>query len=121
MNCDCDCHKKNAETDLKKCKESSKRKTDEINLLKRRLMATTIAIAIGGTILGKEAVDKIVEYFQAYDKVKQAIDNSVSMTDQQLKHNTDDSIGYWGVSVLPSPSTLAVFALPLLVPVKRRR
>ena len=103
MNCDCDCHKKNAETDLKKCKESSKRKTDEINLLKRRLMVTTIAIAIGGTVLGKEAVDKIVEYFQTYDKVKQAIDSSA------------------GVSVLPAPGTLAVFALPLLVPVKRRR
>ena len=103
MSCNCDCHKKNAETDLKKCKESSKRKTDEINLLKRRLMATTIAIAIGGTVLGKEAVDKIVEYFQAYDKVKQAIDGSA------------------GVSVLPAPSTLAVFALPLLVPVRRRR
>ena len=103
MNCNCDCHKKNAETDLKKCKESSKRKTDEINLLKRRLMVTIIAIAIGGTVLGKEAVDKIVEYFQAYDKVKQAIDGSS------------------GVSVLPAPGTLAVFALPLLIPTKRRR
>ena len=119
--CICDCHKKNAESELKKCQENSKRKSNEIHLLKKKLMVATIAIAVGGTLMGKEAVDKIVEYFQAYDKVKQAIDNSVSMTDEQLKHNSDDSIGYWGVSVLPSPSVLSVFALTALMPTKRRR
>lgn len=119
--CNCDCHKKNAESELKKCQENSKRKSNEIHLLKKKLMVATIAIAVGGTLMGKEAVDKIVEYFQAYDKVKQAIDNSVSMTDEQLKHNSDDSIGYWGVSVLPSPSVLSVFALTALMPTKRRR
>tara|TARA_R100000458_G_scaffold22437_1_gene20105 strand:+ start:84 stop:449 length:366 start_codon:yes stop_codon:yes gene_type:complete len=121
MNCDCDCHKKNAESELKKCQENSKRKSNEINLLKKKLMAATIAIAVGGTLMGKETIDKIVEYFQAYDKVKQSIDNSISMTDEQLKYNTDDSIGYWGVSVLPAPSALSVFALPLLMPTRRRR
>ena len=119
--CNCDCHKKNAESELKKCQENSKRKSNEIHLLKKKLMVATIAIAVGGTLMGKEAVDKIVEYFQAYDKVKQAIDNSVSMTDEQLKHNSDDSIGCWGVSVLPSPSVLSVFALTALMPTKRRR
>ena len=119
--CNCECHKKNAESDLKKWQENSKRKSNEIHVLKKKLMVATVAIAVGGTLMGKEAVDKIVEYFQAYDKVKQAIDNSISMTDEQLKHNTDDSIGYWGVSVLPAPSALSVFALPLLMPTRRRR
>ena len=119
--CNCECHKKNAESDLKKCQENSKRKSNEIHVLKKKLMVATVAIAVGGTLMGKEAFDKIVEYFQAYDKVKQAIDNSISMTDEQLKHNTDDSIGYWGVSVLPAPSALSVFALPLLMPTRRRR
>ena len=119
--CNCDCHKKSAESELKKCQENSKRKSNEIGLLKKKLMIATIAIAVGGTLMGKEVVDKIVEYFQAYDKVKQAIDNSISMTDEQLKHNSDDSIGYWGVSVLPSPSVLSVFALTALMPTKRRR
>ena len=119
--CNCECHKKNAESDLKKCQENSKRKSNEIHVLKKKLMVATVAIAVGGTLMGKEAVDKIVEYFQAYDKVKQAIDNSISMTDEQLKHNTDDSIGYWGVSVLPAPRALSVFALPLLMPTRRRR
>tara|TARA_Y100001938_G_C7885084_1_gene326963 strand:+ start:77 stop:442 length:366 start_codon:yes stop_codon:yes gene_type:complete len=121
MNCDCDCHKKTKENDLKNCKENSKRKTNEINILKRKLMVATIAIAIGGTLMGKETIDKIVEYFQAYDKVKQSIDKSISLTDEQLKYNTDDSLAYWGVSVLPAPSALSVFALPLLMPTPRRK
>ena len=116
MNCDCDCHKKNAETDLKKCKESSKRKTDEINVLKRRLMVTTIAIAIGGTVLGKEAVDKIIEYFQTYDKVKQAIDG----VGYDSEYKTDIPLPvYYGSS--PSPGTMGVFAIALLTPIRRRR
>ena len=113
--CNCDCHKKSAESELKKCQENSKRKSNEIHVLKKKLMVATIAIAIGGTLMGKDTVDKIVEYFQAYDKVKQAIDN-VS------QRQTDYEIGmpiYYGVS--PSPSALAVFALPLLTPTPRRK
>tara|TARA_R100000808_G_C2153975_1_gene164681 strand:+ start:2344 stop:2718 length:375 start_codon:yes stop_codon:yes gene_type:complete len=119
--CNCDCHKKNAESDLKKCQEQNKKKTREIGELRQKLMMATIAIAIVGTLVSKQAFDFCIEYFEKYDKVKQAIDNSISMTDEQLKHNSDDSIGYWGVSVLPSPSALAVFALPLLTPTPRRR
>tara|TARA_R100000655_G_scaffold2919_4_gene11129 strand:+ start:1720 stop:2079 length:360 start_codon:yes stop_codon:yes gene_type:complete len=119
MKCNCDCHKKNAESDLKKCQENSKRKSNEINILKKKLMVATIAIAVGGTLMGKETVDKIVEYFQAYDKVKTAIDKSVSLTDEPLKNSIDN--GFAGVSVLPSPSALSVFALPLLMPTRRRR
>jgi hypothetical protein len=121
LNCSCECHKEKDKSDLKKCQEQNKKKTREINELKSKLMIATIAIAIVGTLISKQAFDFCLEYFEKYDKVKQAIDNSISMTDQQLQHNTDDSIGYWGVSVLPSPSALAVFALPLLMPVTRRR
>ena len=117
--CNCECHKKNAESELKKCQENSKRKSNEIHLLKKKLMVATVAIAVGGPLMGKEAVDKIVEYFQAYDKVKQAIDQSVSLTDEQLSNTVDN--GFAGVSVLPAPNALAVFALPLLMPTRRRR
>ena len=102
-NCNCECHKKTAESDLKKCQESSKKKTNEINNLKKKLAAATIIIAIVGTLVSKEALDSAIEYFQTYDKVKQAIDSSA------------------GVSVLPAPSTLAVFGVFALMPVKRRR
>ena len=116
MECNCECHKKNAESELKKCQENSKRKSGEIHALKKKLMIATIAIAVGGTLMGKEAVDKIVEYFQAYDKVKQAIDNTVSMNGDPVSTPIDNSFA--GVSVLPAPSTLGIFSLTLLTPCK---
>ena len=117
--CNCECHKQKDKSDLKKCEEQNKKKTKQINELRQKLMVATIAIV--GTLVSKQAFDYCIEYFQKYDQVKQAIDNSIGMTDEQLKYNTDDSIGYWGVSVLPSPSALAVFLMPLIAPTKRRR
>ena len=117
--CNCDCHKKNAESDLKKCQENSKRKTKEINLLKKKLMAATIGIAVGGTLVGKETIDKIVEYFQAYDKVKQSIDKSISLQDMDTPNSLDNTFA--GVSVLPSPGVLCVFAMTAMIPTRRRR
>tara|TARA_R100000458_G_C8274279_1_gene249214 strand:+ start:457 stop:822 length:366 start_codon:yes stop_codon:yes gene_type:complete len=114
--CDCICPKKSSESDLKKCQESSKKKTNEIHLLKRKLMIATIAIAVGGTLMGKEALDRVVAYFQAYDKVKQSIDSISLETGDKYEIPFQN---YYGVS--PSPSTLAIFALPLLIPKQRRR
>jgi len=114
-NCNCDCHKKTAESDLKKCQESSKRKNKEINELKKKLVVATIAVAVGGTLVGKEALDKMLEYFQSYDKVKQAIDG--------IGHESGYKMGipmpvYYGSS--PSPGTMGVFAIAALLPVARR-
>jgi hypothetical protein len=119
MKCNCECHKEQDKSDLKKCQEQNKKKTKEINELKEKLMIATVAIAIVGSLLGKSAFDYCIEYFQKYDQVKQAIDNSVSMTDEQLSNTVDT--GFAGVSVLPAPSALSVFALPLLTPTPRRR
>ena len=115
MECNCDCHKKTAESDLKKCRENSNRKSKEINALKKKLVIATIAIAVGGTLVGKESLDKMIEYFQYYDKVKQSIDG--------IGHNSGDTIdipmpAYYGIS--PSPSTMVVFAIAALLPVARR-
>mgnify|MGYP003150045111 CR=1 FL=1 len=118
-NCNCDCHKKNTKTDLKKCQENSKRKTKEINLLKKKLMVATVVIAVGGTLFGKQTIDKLVEYFQAYDKVKLAIDKSVSLQNEQIKNSYDN--GFAGVSILPAPSVISLFALTALMPTPRRR
>ena len=97
--CNCDCHKKNA----------------EINQLKRKLLIATVAIAVGGTFVGKEAFDGMLEYFQKYDKVKQAIDKVTINGD---KYEMSDTV-YYGVS--PSPGTLAIFGLYTLMPTRRRR
>tara|TARA_Y100001938_G_C8067826_1_gene421321 strand:+ start:1491 stop:1850 length:360 start_codon:yes stop_codon:yes gene_type:complete len=119
MKCDCDCHTKKNESDLKSCKERGKIKDKEIARLNKKIMALTIAIAIGGTLIGKKTLDEILSYFEQYDKVKQAIEKSISLTDEPLQESFDN--GFAGVSVLPSPSAIAVFGLPLLMPCKRRR
>lgn len=117
--CDCPCPKETAKDDLKKCQESRKKQSEQISQLKKKMFAMSIAIAVVVGVVSKETIDKVVEYFQTYDKVKQAIDNSISLTDEQLSNTVDN--GFAGVSVLPSPSALAVFGLPLLMPCKRRR
>ena len=113
--CNCDCHKKSAESELVKCRKASQRKTTEIDKLKRKLLIATIAIAVGGTFMGKEAFDNMLDYFQKYDKVKQAIEKvEIPSNKYEMSPTT-----YHGVS--PSPSTLAVLGLIALAPKRRRR
>ena len=116
MKCDCDCHKEKDKSDLKKCQESNKKKTRELNELRKKLLVATISIAVIGTIVGKEALDKVLEYFQTFDKVKQAIDE-VGANTNETNWEIAPSI-YHGIS--PSPSTMGIFALTLLTPCKRR-
>ena len=117
--CNCECHKEQDKSDFKKCQEQNKKKTKEINQLRQKLMVATIAIAIVGTLVSKQAFDYCIEYFQKYDQVKQAIEKSIIMTDEQLSNTVDT--GFAGVSGLPAPSALSVLAIPLLAPTPRRR
>ena len=115
-NCNCDCHKAKDKSDLKKCQESNKKKTRELNELRKKLLIATIAIAVIGTIVGKETLDKVLEYFQTFDKVQQTIDRvgvNTNETEWEILPPT-----YYGVS--PSPSTMGIFALTLFTPCKRR-
>ena len=114
MNCNCECHKVKDKSDLKKCQESNKKKVREVNELRKKLLIATIVIAVIGTIVGKETLDKVLEYFQTFDKVKQTIAESKTI-------ETDLPIWppvYYGIS--PSPGTMGVFAIALLTPTKRR-
>ena len=113
--CNCECHKQQDKSDLKKCQEQNKKKTRELNELRKKLITATIIICIVGTIVGKEVVDKALEYFQTFDKVKNTINNArTTNTDYEIQPQI-----YHGIS--PSPSALAVFMLPLLKPTPRRR
>jgi hypothetical protein len=114
MHCNCDCHKVKDKTDLKKCQESNKKKSRELNELRRKLLVATIAIAVVGTLVGKETVDKVLEYFQTFDKVKQTIER---VDGNDIKYSFPPHAVY-GSS--PSPSTLGVFAIAALLPVARR-
>ena len=114
MECNCDCHKKQNAIDLQKCKEAGKKKDKKIKELEKKFLVLTIAIAVVGTIIGKEAVDKILGFFETTTQIqnvigaKQPKDYTISYTDI-----------YGGVS--PSPNTLAVFGLLALTPNRRRR
>ena len=115
MTCDCDCHKKDSFSKLKKCEESKKRSKKEIEALKKKVLALTIAFAIVGTLIGKEGLDKVLEYLETLDKVKQSTTKLIERTshDSGLPYQV-----YYGTS--PSPSTLGVFALTAMMPTKRR-
>ena len=114
MECDCDCHKVKDKSDLKKCQDSNKKKTKELNELRKKLLVATIAIAVVGTIVGKETLDKVLEYFQTFDKVKQTI-NETNTNQKELQIWPPI---YYGIS--PSPSTMGIFALTVFTPCKRR-
>jgi len=115
--CNCDCHKKQATNELAKCKEQRKSQSRQLDELKKKLLVATIAIAVGGTLVGKEALDKVLEYFQTYDKVKQTIDG-IGINNEKQQYDIPLPT-YYGVS--PSPSTLAVFALMAMIPKPRRK
>jgi len=115
MNCTCDCHKQNAQSKLKKCEDRGRAKDKKIKELEKKLLTLTIVAAIIGTIVGKEVVDNVVEYFETFDKVKSSItDLTINDSIQEIPFQT-----YTGVS--PSPSTLAVLGLLAFTPVRRRR
>ena len=114
MKCDCDCHTKKNESDLKSCKERNKVKDREIARLNKKVLTLTIAIAVVGTVVGQKTLEQIASYFETIDKVKQSIDK---VTSGDLKP-IEAPLQY---GIAPSPSTLAVFGLPLLMPCKRRR
>ena len=68
-----------------------------------------------GTIVGKEGLDRVLEYLETFDKVKQSATRLIETS------SVDDEILrpiFYGVS--PSPSTLGVFALAVMLPTKRR-
>ena len=114
--CDCDCHKKTAWSDLKRCEDKNKKKLKEIVELKRKLIVATLVIAVGGTLLGKEALDSILEYLQTYDKVKSTIDGVTHGGDGNFEISPPV---YYGSS--PAPGTAAVFLLWAMIPTRRRR
>jgi hypothetical protein len=101
MKCNCDCHKKNAQTELQKCRESNKKRQREINELRTRMLKLTILCAVIGTVVGKEALDVVLEWFSTFDKINSTVLETTN--------------------IFPSPSALAVFALPLFLPIRRRR
>ena len=111
MNCDCDCHKKDAGNELRKCREAAKRSKAKIEAMQKRMLVLTIVIAIIGTLVGRAGLDQIAEYFESIDKVKQG---ATKLIGRQPDPN-------FMPSPFPAPSTGAIFALWALMPTSRRK
>ena len=88
--------------DLRKCQEGSKSKDRKIKKLDKKVFVLT-AIAVGiGAIFGKEVLDSITEWLGSMNS---------------FNSNVNDLTGY----IVPSPGTLGVFAVAMLVTKPRRR
>ena len=83
--------------------------------MKKKIIALTVAIAVIGTLVGKEGLDRFVEYFETIDKVKQSATSLIETS--STGHEILPPI-FYGVS--PSPSTIGVFALAAMLPTRRR-
>ena len=114
--CNCDCHKKDALSSLQSCKERIKIKERKIKALERKVVTLTVAVAVVGTVVGKETLDKVLDWLDTFDKTKSRIVDTVGQ--ENLDYTIPAQSIYYGVS--PSPSTLPLFALAML-PCKRRR
>lgn len=100
-----DCQNKELEQlkhDLNECKKRGQSKDRTIKQLNKRVFILT-AVAVGiGAIFGKEALDSITEWL-----------NSIGSFNKGVRDLSE--------AVVPSPSTLAVFAfLPLMAKSRRR-
>tara|TARA_R110000824_G_scaffold211172_2_gene397174 strand:- start:258 stop:608 length:351 start_codon:yes stop_codon:yes gene_type:complete len=115
MNCNCDCHKEDAFSSLKKCEDRNKRHKKEIDAMKKKILALTVAVAVIGTLIGKEGLDRVLEYLETLDKVKQSTVELISISETKQ----DGTLPFY-YATSPSPSTLGVFALTAMLPTKRR-
>lgn len=65
---------------LKKCEDSKSQ-------LQKKLLTVGAAAIIGGTILGKDLVDKIADYIESFNKVKNAATGLVGMATPPIDMN----------------------------------
>ena len=89
--------------ELHKCKEQNKTKERKLRDLNKKVITLTIIATVAATLIGKEALEFIGEWLGLCE---------------------DFNIGGGGgnsVGVFPAHSTLGVFALAALFPVRRRK
>ena len=68
---------------LKKCEESKSQ-------LQKKLLTVGAVAIIGGTILGKDLVDKVAEYIESFNKVKDAATGLVGMATPTVNTPVDE-------------------------------
>tara|TARA_Y100001972_G_scaffold66212_1_gene80682 strand:+ start:2032 stop:2766 length:735 start_codon:yes stop_codon:yes gene_type:complete len=94
---------------LKRCEESKKQ-------LQKKLITIGVAAIIAGTILGKEFVDKIADYIDSFNKVKDTANQLISKADISTPPPSVDSepeeVIDDAVVVVPAPTTRDITGWP---------
>jgi len=89
--------------ELYKCREQQKKKDRKIRELNKKVITLTIIATVAGTLIGKEALEMIVEWLGMLEGL-------------DIGKGGSNSVG-----VFPAPGTLAVFGLAYMFPTPRRK
>jgi hypothetical protein len=91
-----DTRERGAKDELRKCEEKNKSRDKKIKGLEKKILAMTIAAVVGGTIVGKDVLDKITEYIQSFNSIKDAATKLTTSVDndsnKEVVKNDDEQI-----------------------------
>jgi thiol-disulfide isomerase/thioredoxin len=76
-----DARERGAKDELRKCEEKNKSRDKKIKTLEKKILTMTIAAVVGGTIVGKDVLDKITQYIQSFNSIKDAATKLTTSTD----------------------------------------
>ena len=91
-----DARERGAKDELRKCEEKNKTRDKKIKGLEKKILTMTIAAVVGGTIVGKDVLDKITEYIQSFNSIKDAATKLTTSVDndsnKEVVKNDDEQI-----------------------------
>lgn len=91
-----DSRERGAKDELRKCEEKNKTRDKKIKGLEKKILTMTIAAVIGGTIVGKDVLDKITQYIQSFNSIKDAATKLTTSVDndsnKEVVKNDDEQI-----------------------------
>ena len=86
-------HEQNAKDDLRRCEDTNKSRNKKIKGLEKKILTMTIIAVVAGTVLGKEVLDKIANYIDSFNSIKNAatkLTTSVDNNSNKEVANVDD-------------------------------
>ena len=86
-----DSRERGAKDALHKCEERNKVRDKKIKGLEKKILTMTIAAVVGGTIVGKDVLDKIAEYIQSFNSIKDTASKLIStLPNEPPEENKND-------------------------------
>jgi len=67
-----DTRERGSKDELRRCEEKNKSRDKKIRGLEKKILTITVAAVVGGTIVGKDVLDKIASYIQSFNSIKSA-------------------------------------------------